>query len=778
MRRKIFNIYKFCSLRAATVLSGRVAAVFFAATCVPAASVPAHAEDTLYRPRIEANIRAGSERSIVMTEAWVPLAQEKDRVIYGDIRLMGDDDNNREWNFGVGYRALNPAGDAVLGVHGWFDRRRSSRGSVFYQAAGGFEYLSNGLDIRLNGYAPFNTQERYAIGGASTTPYLADTGIYYDSNGLLVEKPLHGADIEFAVPVNFFAKAFDSFRVSAGGFIFDAAEVESLRGIRLRAAADVTSDFQIGARFETDNQRGAQAFAEATVRFPFGAKSSARAMGLRSRMDESPERDIDVVTAARVAVAPSVRNAVINNLDGQAQRIFYVDNTAAGGGDGSLENPFNTLSAAQSAMTRAGDVLYINRGDGTAAGQNTGLSITHQGQSVIGSGADFIYDGTRFTAAAAGQDFSGILLRAADTSLSAPVITNINANGDGVFVGADNVMLSGFDISGADGNGISVVNAQGTYVQGVNIDGSGGHGIFAQTNTAGARNINISSLSVQGNNGDGIRIESNGAGVWRNVVLAGLDTFYNEHGVYIAAQTGGQIQNLSMTDVDSTHNGRRGVYMIALNGGRIDTASLLQVDALDNSEAGIQVVSNNAVIGSFSLRESSSMYNRDHGVYVYALTSGQIGAVTLADVDTVENDSNGIFILSGSASQNGTTSLTRVTAVDNGTNGIHLRASSGGLSASVSNATVTGNGTNGVFVDNDSTGAFTVDMGGGTLASTGGNRIFGNLGTDLRVDLNGAELKAENNWWGDQAGLLPTRRVLEVSSTVDADPWLEIDPGP
>jgi len=66
----------------------------------------------------------------------------------------------------------------------------------------------------------------------------------------------------------------------------------------------------------------------------------------------------------------------------------------------------------------------------------------------------------------------------------------------------------------------------------------------------------------------------------------------------------------------------------------------------------------------------------------------------------------------------------------------------------------------------------------GTLGSTGGNRIYGNTGTDLRVDLDGGQLKAENNWWGDAAGLLPDRVTLDAGgNTVDAVPFLAADPG-
>ena len=95
---------------------------------------------------------------------------------------------------------------------------------------------------------------------------------------------------------------------------------------------------------------------------------------------------------------------------------------------------------------------------------------------------------------------------------------------------------------------------------------------------------------------------------------------------------------------------------------------------------------------------------------------------------------------------------------------------------SLQHSTATGNAQNGVFVDDDSTGNFVVDLGGGALDGTGGNRIFGNTGNDLRVDLDGGELSAENNWWGDPSGLDPANVQLDSGSTVDASPALTSDP--
>jgi hypothetical protein len=500
MRVFSFKYAPFCTFLKKPSFVQACIAVAATMTCV----LPtARADDIKLKPRVETNIRAGTERSILMTEAWFPLAQDSGRVVFGDVRLMGDDRDNREWNFGLGYREVNDAADAVMGVHGWFDRRRSKRGSVFYQIAGGFEYFSDDLDIRLNAYIPFNQEELYAIPAASTTPYLADTGIYYDSPGVLAEKPLHGFDVEFSIPVKALQGNMESFRVSAGGFVFKGDDVDSLHGYRLRAAADVTQNIEIGARFESDNQRGTQGFLEATLRFPFGSKASAKTLGIRSRLDESPERDIDVITAARTAVPPQEGLSVLNAADNTAQRVFHVDNSQAANGDGSLDNPFNNLADANTAADRAGDVIYINRGTGTSLQMDSGAVLALDQQSIIGAGTDFVYDGGRFTTST-GANFNGTVLVPAG---AAPVLSNTAGHG---------VTITGED----------------ACIAGVTVDGAFGHGIFAAAGAGGQLgNLMIKDVALTNNTGDGLRVETSGAGGSATVELMNTDATGNQNGM-------------------------------------------------------------------------------------------------------------------------------------------------------------------------------------------------------------------------------------------------------
>ena len=100
------------------------------------------------------------------------------------------------------------------------------------------------------------------------------------------------------------------------------------------------------------------------------------------------------------------------------------------------------------------------------------------------------------------------------------------------------------------------------------------------------------------------------------------------------------------------------------------------------------------------------------------------------------------------------------------------------MNALVQENTITGNSDNGLQISDASAGLSVIDMGGGTLGSTGGNRIFGNTLQDIRVDVDGNEAKAENNWWGVATGLAGGETVLDDASTIDADPFLTTDPNP
>jgi hypothetical protein len=72
--------------------------------------------------------------------------------------------------------------------------------------------------------------------------------------------------------------------------------------------------------------------------------------------------------------------------------VWYVDNTAPGGGSGTSTSRFNTLAAAQAASA-AGHTIYVFEGDSTDTGQDAGITL-QDGQRLVGSGAALTTGGT------------------------------------------------------------------------------------------------------------------------------------------------------------------------------------------------------------------------------------------------------------------------------------------------------------------------------------------------------------------------------------------------
>lgn len=472
--------------------------------------------DEGFEGRAEVNWRYGQERSILMSEFWVPFAQDENSVLYGDLRMMGDDQDNREGNFGLGYRQITQIGgvDGVAGAHAWMDRRISARGSVFHQATFGTEWKGERFDILANGYLPLTDAKSYEVTPVNPqAPSFSGTSILVDANGSVIEEAQKGFDIEFGWEMGrdiaAVAEHTDSLRLYGGGYYFKGENTQDIKGVRARLAADITSDIQIGARFQKDDVRGSQGFLEATLRFPFGQKKKYREQGLRARLDEAPERDIDIVTGS--VVQEGGRVALVNSATGEAQKVIHVDNTSGGGGDGSVENPYNTLASAQAA-TAANSIVYVHYGDGTTTGQNAGITLDKRGVQLIGSGVDLVYSNGAITASSNASPSSGSVIAKATT---APVITN--TAGSGVSILADDVVVRGITVDGATASGI-LVEAGGV--------------------ASSVQNVKISDVTVR-NNKHGIYIHGQNAGNVSALVQTSVATSNTQHGMVVYDDTSG-----------------------------------------------------------------------------------------------------------------------------------------------------------------------------------------------------------------------------------------------
>ena len=794
-------------------------------------TVSAQAAEPLL-PRVEVGIKGGTDRSLLTTEFWAPLAQKSDRVLYGDIRLMGDNDENREGNLGVGYRQIH--NNAVLGIHGWIDRRRTQNNSTFHQLTFGVERLGHIVDTRANIYLPLN-QSRQIItpNQGSPTPYMAGNGIFYDVNGLLKETPQYGVDGEVGLRIPIFQKHADAIRVFGGGYHFFRDETVDVTGFRVRTEAQINSAFSVGARFQYDQPRGSQGFLEATVKFPFSAKKLYQTDYLLARLDESPERDVDIVTAQNV-IDSGRGKEIINNTTGALQHVIHVDNSNSRSGDGSKDNPFNTLKAAE-AVLQDNDILYVNRGNGTTAGMDQGIVITKNNVQLIGSGSNLIYDAGRFSGTTINAPISGMMIAAAR---GAPVITNTDSfvdngngfnasnTGNGIMVTGDNNIISGITVSGASASGIYIV-ADNNHLNSATIsnvstyDSINGRGIFILAQNNGRiDNLNITDVTANDNLssfGRGIDLYGRNNGAIGTALIQNIITSGNNHyGVNVNFNSG-ELDDLTLNNITS-HNNLRGLMIASANSAQMDRVTMTHINTYENTQLGLtfqnasnSVTSNltishiqtydngtvglyllsqtNAVINNILVSDLVSRGNSGHGIDTSFHTGSSTNSLTFRNISTTDNQSSGLQVHSyglGSNIQN--LVLNGVNARNNNIYGIHLIASNNvtnHLTATVLNVTATNNKQSGIYINNDSTGTFHVNLGDGT-AGSGNNSFFGNntsnaaANGDLRLDLNNGTINAQNNWWGQANGPIAGQIVNEGTcpscGTANSSNWLTSNP--
>lgn len=687
---------------------------------------------------------------ILSTEIWAPLYQDLDRVLYGDLRLSGDNRENAEQNLGVGYRRID--GGLILGGHAWVDQRTTKNDSTFYQTTIGAEAFSDKLDVRANIYVPFGNSSNTILtpSAGRSTPYLAGTSLFVDTPGKAIEEAQKGFDIELGTTLPAFTDHIDSARVYGGYFHFQGDNSDTMNGWRARVTTDVTPWLGFGARYQHDNIRGSEGFFEATLRLP--GKKSYKKEGLRARLDESPERDIDIVTGSKVTET-GLATPVLNTATGTAQRIVTVDNTAAPGGDGSTERPYNNLLTAQNVL-QAGDILYIRAGDGTTTGQNAGITIAKPNVQVIGSGTDFVLDTSRL-ATSSGLLPRSLLVQAAGT---APAITN--PAGAGVLVTADNVLVSGISVSGASSNGIHFL-ADGVAFNSARVDrvttnGNTNNGIRIVAQSSGSiKNASITNSTTNSNlggSGRGIEVRADG-GTARieNVYLGGNTVTSNpQQGTLIWSVTAGSSIGTVLFENNNSSNNSEGLYAQAANGGRIDTAIWRNNVATGNTNVGIFSYANTGSDIGTTIIENNITSGSTRGIQTQSrLPDAEMNTIRIDGNTVFGNTTYGIGIFA-----NGPGGLVRDATVtnnqifNNGTDGVRFESNGAGNTIEnfvARNNVSRNNGSYGILVNAINDGLIGTGLIEGNITSSNNNRgVYAVAQTG--GDINSITLRSNNSF--------------------------------
>ncbi len=707
------------------------------------------------RPRVDTFVKMGNERSILGTQYFQPLSWNGRFLSFADIRLIADSQSELEGNFGLGLRHIPKGEQYILGTYAFLDHRRSEYDNTFNQITLGGELLTNKYDLRLNYYQTLSDPKTISETTSSSVKFTGNTLVANQSLIKRMETPLSGFDLEAGMKIPY----LENVSLYGGGYYFHGDDVDSVKGVRARARWRIKDWLQLGFEHQQDNTRGGNNIAEVRLRFPLGNyKSSAtKPSGIYARLDEDIVRDIDIVTEESSSSTPTAQNKTVLNADtNTAQQIIHVDNTAAAGGNGTAERPYNTLASAQAAAL-ANEMIYVHTGDGSSTGQNSGITLSQTGLKLIGQGTSLSLQSLGLKVP--GISSSTIVLPAG----TAPLIER--PTGTAVTITADDVQVAGIRIGATGSHGIQVTNANNVKISDTIFDtignSSGDYGIYGTFTTAGPWNLDISGNSFNNTFNNSIYIRTqNTADLTLNLANNSID-YAGGNAVYLRSDNTSNITS-TFTNNTFTNSIGHGIYAQLTGSSTQDLA--ISNNTLIGNNYGIYVQGQNASNSTVSITDNSISRNRTYGIEVTTATTSDMDA-TISNNTIENNGSYGIYVLSQSAlSVNILNNISR----DNGNSGITLLSqSSATLDGTVSGNTFSYNTNYGIYMNSTNTSTMTLDVldnqtfenslyGIYSYAQTdsvmnatiAGNAIYGNNATGLylRTANNGLQnISASNN---------------------------------
>jgi len=628
---------------------------------------------TRVRIRTDIGDGVGYNAGYQTISAFLPFHLEPDlSLVFIDARGFVTNRGDFAANVGAGFRMYVPEADRVFGINAWYDD--DNTGFADYNQFGfGVESLGRSLDFRANVYFPLNDDVRTMSESLTGDIFFINHNIGLGRTRL-IESPLKGGDVEIGGALPLLGDY--GIRSYYGVYYYEGEESKTTWGFRTRTEALVTEDLSLQVAVSRDDLFGTNVTGAVTLLLPDG-----KPRRIMSRQPTQERLYAQVERQYRIAINRHVVDDFVYALRaggrggsggpvGTPIEVVHIDNTAGPGGDGSFENPFNTLPGITDPTV---DLIFVNRGDGTSTGMDTGITLRNN-QRLLGEGVAHTFTS---------QQGTFLLPGTSDTGLY-PVITNINGNAVTL---ASNNEVSGFNIEAPLTNGIFANNITHFDLNHLNITDAGARGI-SLLNAAGIGDV--TDVTVTGSTLEGIAVNNNGTAALDLLVE---DVTANANRVGLALQANNSAIEALIADSSFMANTNNGIALASGN-GEIDL-TVDNVTSSGNGDHGIGAVLNNATL-DLLVTDSSFEMNGDAGIDIDATGGSNVNAL-----------------------------LTGNTFMMNGTDGFAIHADSGNVVLGVGGADAElGN----LFVFNLATGVL-LDLSGTAVATLDiRNNVFGPMG--------------------------------------------------
>lgn len=593
-----------------------------------------------------------------------------------------EDDGGFFANVGVERVFSIDAADADVVTGFWYDFDGDQQGNFghdFSQVSVNAAIKTRRWDLIGNGYFP--------VGVRNFTSEATVGGTFFQGNNIVLQQGIDSALTGFDVTLRVRPKqlAFMNGSFEVGGYGYGSDLVNSFGGGRVRLNAQGSRGLIFGAEVNHDDRFGTTG--SLNVGYIFGATGGTNSeyAGIGRDLEETNRNDHIVRFNQSVELA-------IDPFTGAAYNVVHVEDGAAEGGDGTAENPFDSLADVQ-ANSEVGDVIFV-----AAGGTLEGGLVLQDRQLLLGEGTEQLIDiqnGQRFRL---GADTGGgavltnaggaEVVRLADNNIVRGINIDATDATTGIFGEfADDGIIESNTVTGANEFGVHLRFARGDFAINNNtLNDNAIDGLFVERSLAPPATYTLTGNTANGNGFEGIHFENFQA---QQVILTDNVTSNNgRHGLYFTdyLTNGGQIDILTHTSDANAEQGilfERGdgnlniVDATVTNniGGGIKTDTFTnqtegQSTFVGNSETGISTISNNGIgAGSnlqFDLLADGAVQDvlvtgltiDNGGRGVFATASGLETELNISIVDNVsisENLADGIRLLAdGAATLNAT----------------------------------------------------------------------------------------------------------------------------
>ncbi len=490
----------------------------------------------LFRLGVETGPAIGREDTLIPLELMPYGFLFDEAMVFGDLRGFRSSKDHWGANVGGGYRHYISAWDRIVGVNGFFDYDNTS-GALFRQFGGGIETYGKFWDARVNAYFPTGaTQKQLDISVVPNSAKFITNYLYFDQQRIL-GNALRGVDMEVGVPLLFGdLLANHDVKLFAGWYHYENDQDLSTWGWKGRLQGNVTPSAALTLELTHDKVFDTNVIFGASWSYGGFRQPDGEPKSTFDRMTTPVRRNYNVVVARDTIIDT---NIIAINPTTQAPYFFeHVASYAPAGGNGTVEDPFQTIAQAQAQA--GGDIIFVHANSVYDGGPDSTI-VLEEGVRVLGEGdgvkhfvnvsglgqielpraepnlpnrPTFLHSPGDAVTLANNSEFSGFVIGDPTDATTGPLGYGIYGNAvGGVFIQQNDINFASLDGIRLD-NTVGTVTMRGDRIfnsvgTGLNIQGGSGNILFLDHSQSGAQGEIIKT----GGTGYGLLVQNTSPGL-------------------------------------------------------------------------------------------------------------------------------------------------------------------------------------------------------------------------------------------------------------------------